>query len=427
MAINIKKVRVEIPATNIAVDFDVTSFGTPQAAIIVAGNTVSDDTDEDEFLFSYGFWDGTNIVNVSGWIEHNVDSAVPAKSRRSTSSSLAMHFQNDGGNIRTATVTATNTDGIELTFAGTTSQQGFVEVWLINGCNDAVAGSSTNSDTIGTPGVTVSGLGMTPKALFTAQAGNIDAAVGRHEIALGFAADNGSSIDQFGMLQVAHNGLSATGMIRTDCVSMNGANSFVYTRQEIKSMSSGQFVRWTENVQSGGTPSDNDLCYLALDFDEEVRVFNSTVPTTDVDWVPWSGGSFAPGAVIMIPTHHVALNTEENGGNATFLGMYIFDGDNEGQMSGTFQDKSSGLSDSSNRMSSSEIFVQYEAGGTPEFAAGADANTFSVSGEIRYDKDDPNWNNGVAAYYVGGIVFGAAGAGGGGAPLFVHHLKQMAG
>jgi hypothetical protein len=177
-------------------------------------------------------------------------------------------------------------------------------------------------------------------------------------------------------------------------------------------MSSGQFVRWTENVDSGGTPADSDLLYLALDFDEEARVFNTTSPTSAAaDWVPWSGGSFTPAAVMMIPTHMTALNTESNGSDGTMWGFYIFDGDNEGQMGCVFEDKSSGLSNTSNRMSSSEVFIQFETGAGPSFTAGADANTFAVSGEIRYDKDDADFSEGTSAWYVGGLVFGAADAG----------------
>lgn len=409
MAINIRIVRLQAPATNITQDYTITDFGTVQAVIIVAGTGGSDGTDVNDINLSFGFWDTSNVAHWVAYYEHGVAIATAESSSHQGSTNIVAVEDNITGIIRNATISAVS-NGIRLTWAGSDlTKRPYVIVTLINGLNGAQAGAATpNANDAGTDQETTSGI--TPKVIFAGQnRGNIgDGTFGWATSSFGFAYDTGSGIDQRAVAwNLLGGSASANQSASDDRIAINMGASQIDTEQEITAMASGSFTQTTRNVSGSGADS-SDLYYLALDFDEDAAVFSSQVTTATGDWTPLTGGSFTPSAVFMLPTFSATINDVETGNEAGFYGIYVADGTNEYQLGWNFQDAASPNSNTSSR-TDQKLWNSDDEAGAADFDAGSP--TFG-SGSITYADANVNHSVTAKASYVFGIAFAAAAAAG---------------
>lgn len=404
MAINIRAVRLQAPASNTTQDYTITSFGTVQAAIIIAG-TAGNVADTAPLRQSFGFWDTTNTV---GWFNHYADSEAiaTAATRSGQSNSNIVEMLTGGvGTERSATISAV-TDGIRLTWAGSdTSNQPYVIAILINGINGAQAGASTPNASDG--GTTVeTTTGITPKVVFCGQnRGNVaDADTVWATASFGFAYNNGSAIEQRSLAWNMPSG-SSTGnlIIDTNRAASNVMSAQIDTQQEITAMASGSFTQTTRNV-SGTGAEDSDLYYLALDFNEGADTFSDTVPIASGDYTIDSGASFTPTAGIILTSFATTADSLRTDNTSGHFGVWVGTASEKFQLGWSYEDGAATNSNTSGR-TDTRLYNADETGGT-DFVA----NNFTFgAGGMTWT--DANNTEGSQASYIVGILFAPASAG----------------
>ncbi len=422
MAINIKVVRLQAPATNTTQDYTVASNGAAQAVMVMSG-VAGDGSDANELMQSIGFWDTTNTVCYNTYAEHAASTAT-FDSNSGQSSSDIVQIRSSATDDRKATISAI-TDGIRLTWAGaTTSVRPWTIVILINGINGAQAGAATPHATdANTQQETTTGI--TPKVIFAGQnRSNVaDSRSANKAMSFGFAYDTGSGFDQkcFGWKNIEANN-QHYAYVWSDRISMNWGNTSIDTFQTITAMASGSFTQTTNNTAGA---ADSDLYYLALDFNEDAAIFQATTPTTAVDFVPLTGGSFTPASCILIPTFMTTLDTRSFINESGFMGIYVADGSN-GYQVGWCEEDATSTSNTSGR-SDDVLFNQDDVAGTPDFLSSTDGSLpVFASGSITFDKDDTGYSAGSQASYVLGIAF-AEGSGQSVVPILSHNYSRFTG
>ena len=405
MGISIRAVRLQAPSSNTTQDYAVSGFGDVDGIIVIAA-LAGLDADADHVRQSSGFWDTINYATWSQNQDHGEPIAT-ANVRKHHSTSNIVQLMDEGGDVRTATV-ATTTDGVTLTWAGTTSVQPYVLVILIGGTNGIAVGTVTPSSTdLGT--VNETGLGITPKVIFGGMNGLniIDSASGSNHHSFGFAYDNGATIDQHCQGRVLSTSAFVSGILESDRVAVDMDTPRVRASYEITAMASGQFTLKSYD-EAVSTPETSDFFYLAIDFNEEAAIFNAQFPTTSVDFVPYTGGSITPASTIMMPSFRRALDVRIVGLEPAHMGIYIADGTNEYQISTVSEDTPAVNTNCSGRTEES-LFGQGQGGGSPGYEA---SNPIFSAGSITFDSDEPGFNPSSNSEYVLGIAFEEAAAGG---------------
>ena len=402
MTINIRAIRLQAPASNTTQDYVIGSFGAVQAIIVFSGRS-GDGTDLDGISASIGFWDTSAVVTTSTHSEHGVLIAS-ARAGNGNDNIYVVEISDHSGVIDRRAIPSTITDGIRLTWSGADDTvRPWTVVILINGINGAKAGALTPGDTEGSS-ATETGMGITPKVIFGCMnRTNLgDGSIAHKVLSLGFAHDTGSGIDQkcFSWKRQADT-VADIARNATDRIAIDWSTSNVGSAQEITAMASGQFTSFTRDGSGAVT---SDLFYLALDFDEEAEIFQSQVPTTDVDFVPLSGASFTPTAAIMVPSFAATLDNTEGDESAGFMGLYVCTEGEEFGFGFCDEDFATTNSNSSSR-SDTKLIIQNDIAGL-ELTADTPVYT---PGTITFDK--ANVGEASAAFYVTGIAFG------GGAPV----------
>ncbi|MDX1487533.1 MAG: hypothetical protein R3268_04980 [Acidiferrobacterales bacterium] len=393
----IEPVRLQAPSTNTTQDYTFSGFGTPDACIVIAGLAGSG-SDVDEIYQSIGVYDGTNTRVGSASREHNA-AAASVNARSDVDSTNIVHMSNYTTDAQHRTATAAFiTDGVRLTWSGTTTFQPWVIVILIGAVTGAVVGELTPSSTLdGT--ATETGLGITPNLIFNIQnrlnVGDVNAA--RCALSFGYAYDNGATIDNH-CLSWQHRNLDNDGELAIDSTRVGVAPWGGATRtgaQEITSMGSGQFVSTTRD--NATNPADADMLYLAIETTANITVFSSTVPTTDVAWTPLSGGSFTPEGTIMLASRSTTKDADVENDSSGFFGVYVATESAEYAL-GWCNEDTVDPTNCSGR-TESQFFIQDDAAGTPDFTA--TSPSFS-SGQIQYSA--ANAGEATSAWQVLGIA-----------------------
>ena len=124
MSLNILDVRLQAPAANEGKDYVISGFGVVQAAIVLAG-IAGNGSDAADCNQSYGFWDTSNTVSASGLAEDNIPIATASAASHQSNSNIVEMLTTPAppATSRTATPAAA-TNGIALTWSGTTSDTG---------------------------------------------------------------------------------------------------------------------------------------------------------------------------------------------------------------------------------------------------------------------------------------------------------------
>ena len=312
--------------TNDPQNFEVSGFGTPEAAIILSSGTSSGSWNVDGVV-GMGFWDGTNMGYAGEGYDHGNDVGSSDSSRQSTSDAYVVWWNVKGtaNNIRRATVSGTATNGITLTWSGdNTGIRPYVTVILLKGLNGAQVGHRTaNTVDQGTTQTTTSGI--TPKLILFA--GRLSDLTGTTNgdaprVFFGFACDNGSTIDNYAIgcrNRIDFDPTDCNGTVRNDaCIFLDHSPTNWCT---VTTMTSGSF---TTTSDINGTVFASSHFYLALDFDENVQGWAAGTPTASgSDWRPYTA-SWTPQWAFMFPTGFENLNQDysNNEDGVEFTGIY---------------------------------------------------------------------------------------------------------
>lgn len=310
-----RQVTLQAPDTNTTQNYTVSGFGTPQAAIILYCSGGNQSWSNNANL-GMGFWDGTNSTCVTGgWEDNGSPGSFDSQHATSDSEVLWVIWNGTSINHRKATVSGTTTDGITLSFTGTSpaSVRPYVTVILLKGLNGVQCGFRVASKTVDATTQTTT-TGMTPKLVITAsrRSDTVDGSSSDFSVHWGFAAGTGAT-DQFVVGwrnkdtdPTDCNGQVKSGWCATSDLSTSGGMPAGF---EMTTMTSGSFTTTTR----GAVPGFSTHAYLALDFDESVAGWSSATPTTSTNWDPYAA-SFTPQWAFMFPTGFGALNTSYGGG-----------------------------------------------------------------------------------------------------------------
>lgn len=412
----VKQVTLQAPATNTTQDFTSSTFGTAQAAIIIASRSGNSGSWGADTSFSIGFWDGSvQQVMSAGW-DDGGNPGTAGDSNHMTNDAFCVRMSKDNTSIgeRDATVSGTVTDGIELTWTGTdTGVRPQVTVILINGINGAAAGFRTVTQTVDVATTTTCS-GVTPKLiLFAGRRSNTEDGSGTEPgIMYGYAADNGSTYDQ-GYVTCRNR----SGQDPTDCA---GSISNTYAmasdisfggvgtgRSEVTDMSAGSFDT-TLRINTATLGSHN---YLALDFDEDIIGFDAATPTASGDWDPFTS-SFTPQWVFMYPTSHAALDTGYGAGEDGQQGFGFYSVNADGEEDGHYATMEDGTTGAGNMIGDCKHDTDFECvtsvSGTPTERVDGNSPTFDASGIVYADA---NFNHNTTARQVIGFAVAEAAAG----------------
>jgi len=323
-----RQVTLQAPATNTTQNYTVSGFGTPEAAIILSSSGSSGSWTNNGML-GLGFWDGTN-QNVTGMGYTNGDTLDGGAGRQFWSPTDVVWYCVNGSstNVRQATVTNTVTDGIELTWSGTsTGVRPYVTVILFKNLNGAQTGFRTASDTdTGTTQTTTTGI--TPKLiLFAGRLSDVssEGSGSTPRTYFGFACDNGATIDNYSVgWRQRHdtNPTDMNGQVLSDaCIPFDvGTFGTVTNSCAVTAMTSGSF---TTTSTIGETVFASSHNYLALDFDESVVGFSAATPTSAGDFDPYTA-SFQPQWFFAFPTGFAATDTAYSDDQDGVEGHHIY-------------------------------------------------------------------------------------------------------
>ena len=311
----VRQVTLRAPDTNEAQNFTVSGFGTPQAAIIMSSWS-ADSTWQNGGNIGLGFWDGTN-QNVCGAGWQHGGTPGSSNSRHYSDAALCVWaiVVGSSSDERKAAITDTITDGIELTWTGSSpaNARPYVTVILMNGLNGVQTGHRTASKSINGETETATA-GITPKLILLSGRRSDTATGGSNSPGwwTGFACYNGSSINQgcVAWRNTDGNPTDCNGSVRNDyCITSDmSTGGLVNGPIEMTAMESGSFTTTTRV----NAPIVSSHFYLALDFDESVVGWDAETPTSSGDFDPYTA-SFTPQWAFMFPTGFASINTSYGG------------------------------------------------------------------------------------------------------------------
>jgi hypothetical protein len=339
MALDIKAVRAVCDTSQSTIDFTDTGFGTPKAALFVAGTGASDATAAAHNIMSIGAVDGTN-ERVAAW--HDEDAQVAADTRRrATNDECVMWVAHNGAIEGECNWNSWITDGVRLTVGDNPPANRYIHAILFGGSDitNVKVGDFTAS---ATEDATVDvDVGFTPDLVFffssmnpfdDSNGYNTKASIGwaindsgNPQIACGYRSKESEADprvhQRFDTNRIAVSGYYTVGGTDdrsyelTDWLS-NGTNGFeVTTREASKGL---------------------DIGYLAIKFSANVSmdVGNYTMPTSIGD-DPIAGVGFQPDVVFLLGSIITSTGSWVSG--ATH-GLSVVDGTDDYSFYGSGED-----------------------------------------------------------------------------------------
>jgi hypothetical protein len=417
VAIRVEVVSKVALGTNTTQDYESGTMGATQACIVVAAIAGSG-SDANHSQYSIGFWDGTTARSLGTTSEHGVVVASNPNSARYESANIVNILdETDNTAARSATISAApGGNGIRLTWAGTTSYLPRVQVLLINGLNSALYGTLTPNDTAdGT--ATESGMSMTPKVIFAMSNGRNsgDGVAGSAGLSFGWVVNDTGYPQRSMGLACGDNTVAVAHYQVTDASPDTGGfcmyttGSAINARFEVTSIAANTFeitTRYRGGATSGA--ANSDVFYLALDFDESAAAFSAVIPTTDVDWTPWTGGSFTPQAVVMLSGWNTIIDEASNyttsGTDTASFGIYMATDDDQYGLYTCLEDAAA-TSNTSGRGDTK--FVAQQNNATVDFDCTSPA---FGAGTVTFDNANYTSGSGSVSAYAFGLVIEAAGS-----------------
>jgi uncharacterized protein YejL (UPF0352 family) len=379
MGVSVKVVHQNASASSGNDDYTSTDFGTPKAALIFMGQGLVDGTAVAHGMGSIGFYDGTNVRNVSSFYTDAVGTSIT--DRYMNTSVFVNEATSNQGSDRTATVSFI-TDGIRLNWSGAGSTHE-VTVVLFTGSDLTAGVGSASLPSTGSADIDV---GFTPDVVFMmSTSGSASGWSTNAQIMFGCAVDDGSETQRAVTLYSAD----------ADFVSMS---SQIFTENSISSSIDETSISREHNVTafiSGATdgftvaqqgPNDYGVTsfYLALEFNGAVNFGLDTLFIDDTD----SGDKalvtgFTPQAYILAGANSSTKETLVQYSAASFGAS---DGTTSGSMSMADDDAAAAMICDS--VSDAKPIHMLEVGGASDvvadhkdFAAAGGGITFDVTTE----------------------------------------------
>lgn len=355
MTITTRAVRLPASASNTTQDFTVAGFGTPTAVMFLYSYGTTNDTDTDHALIGQGFYDGTNMACGYGHSLDNVISTSTTRVRNAVRNDAVVNYY-DGVAATTRSATAAFiTDGVRLTWTGTTSMQPYVTAILIKGASAAVGVLTSNAVLDGT--AAVSGLGFDPDLLFMFAPNNATVNTTNSQnmqFVTGVAAKGNIpptqkcvSYRDFGSGATTSIGI---GVFSAAASGFIGGSSFAArTEYQVTSFDTGGFTIKTAITAATARP----LAYLALGTGLDADVFSVSAPTSAGNWSP-TLSTATPEAVFMWTTALGAVDTIDTSGNgAEGIGFWYANSSSENFGAWVSNDDAVGTSDTKTQVTSS--------------------------------------------------------------------------
>ena len=404
MAFTVRQVTLAAPATDTTQDYTQSGFGTPDACIVIASKESTDATWGGDGILSIGFYDGTSQKCVTLG-QDNGATPNAGNQRVWERSAKVLDIRATGATDRTATA-ALITDGIRLTWADAGSSDIRATVIFMKGATAYHVGYDQPNATVDTS-TNHTTTGCNPNLIIGAStfgSGTEDSGTNSARHSIGFAWDNGATIEQ---MSTAHSWLN------TDPQDNNAytGNTYFLTIPntagqatpgvEITGMGTAQFTTVPRNAGAGG----GDFIWLAIQLAaEDVTTFAVAAPTAAGDFDPFTS-SWTPQWVFMLPTTANALDSAETGSQASVEGLGVYSVNKDGDENGHYIYSENGVTGASSlntgaKSESSLIGVTVSSSVVSESYDG-NSPTFDSSGIVYADA---NFNHATATNYILGFA-----------------------
>ena len=319
---------LQAPSASGAQNYTLGGFGTPTACIVMAtlGGQAAFAV---HGCISVGTYDGTNQQVVCAGIEDGT--AVTAMTARSDTQDADVVYLKYDNTLRRSASAAFITDGVELTWDGGGSRP-YVTVWMFKGATSVFA-DWNDPDVTQDVSKNIATTGCNPNLIIFAanRQANLDAGVTHAGMSMGFAYDNGASIENLcagwssqddDPTDTAGHMVDATG---NRCVMYCSAGGGKSPGIECTAMGTADFditTRDSSGVNIG-------FVYLALELEETVETFAVTTPTSTGDWDPFTA-SMTPQCMFMAGIPITVWNTNRGGSVGTeSICLYVANDDSE--------------------------------------------------------------------------------------------------
>jgi len=388
-----RQVTLQAAATNTTQDFTSSGFGTPDCAIIITSLGGTSGSWSGHAALSFGFYDGTN-QRCAGMGVQNGGTPGSSDSNVWKRSAEAVYTRYEGGTLQRNAAASFVTDGVRLTWTSGSARP-YVTVILLKGLTASLVGHGTPHATQDTS-TNITTTGVDPNVILFAgiSSATENTNFTQPRIGLGFAVDNGVSIDQGckGLRFLDSDATDGNSEVADNrcCAFTLSTGGSLLPSVECTAMGTDQFSITTRDAAGSG-----GFIYLALETTENVDGFSASTPTSAGDWDPFTV-SYEPEWVFMIPTAAEALNTAYGGSQAVVEGMGLYSANNSGDEDGhyiVFENGASGAGTtfSSSAHASEFIIADTNSGAQREIIDG-NSPTFDGSGIVYADA---NFNHGA--------------------------------
>lgn len=317
MALEIAVVKATTPTTNTTLDFTVSGFGTPVAAMFFLCWGDTDDTVREHNAYaSVGFTDGTNQRAI-GLTSRDAVSTSDTSRGYYTDRCIIQSAVTTGNAQRHGTFSSWVTDGVRLDWVTTFTAQMKIVCVLIKGCTadvgDFTAHATQNS------AQSVTGLSSDPEVVFAATIGSPSTGGTTHTIsAFGCANKNGGTIQQ-----------RCTRFASKDAVATMEVDTLFDTDAFTGQLHSGS-ISWSGDMTDMGTTSfecttrdggsgNDKVAYLALGDLDGVEVDLQTFDTATSTGAKKYTTSFQTAGLISAFIDNTSADTV-SGGDAICFG-----------------------------------------------------------------------------------------------------------
>jgi len=392
MSIEVAVVNGTTPTSTGTQSYEVSGFGTPQAAIIFVSESNTTNNPEVDVGFGIGLADGTRECFITNWANDNVGTTDTARHNNTTACAVLANSASTTHIV--ASFSAWSTNGITLNFTTVNTSAHYISVMLIKGCTnvrvDSAALSTTGTNTISTVGFKAnfglllstgnSGLTQTSNAICS------------------FGAFHNSSTDTItqGVAEfysVDAGGTDVSGvMTRNDAAIGQLFNGSQTWAGAIQNVSASGF-----DVNTGaGNPGGDYIFYLVADTGDTdgVKISIEDSPTATGTWSVTSPGFTSQGALMGLTTGS-AVNTVNDADPVAF-GVNMFDASNGACFACDVDDAAATTNTQSNYSSTNEIQLYNGSGGHTLLMEGA-FSSFNASG---YDFSFPTTVDGTARKWL---------------------------
>lgn len=345
------------PTTATTVDYEVTDFGTPQAAIVLVARSGSGDNPRGVAGVSIGFTDGTTDGVINSFL---MDAVGTTEVRRFSAATLVRIGGGSGTVPIAGAYSAWATDGLTINYTAASALQLFVTVILIKGCDNV----DVFAEQLTSTGVNnITSIGFKPNLVFFTSIGN--SSVGdATQLAYSFGAAHNDASDTVTQGQIAFSAVHNSGTEDASAVTRNDSCvGQMYAGTQNWKASAEDFDSSGFSLDTGADSPGNDYVFgLALDTGDPNGVDISIVDS------PTSTGTLDVNSIGLLPQLSLLGMTSCSTINTTVtadpmnMAVGIFDSTTE-TCTGIDVDDGAGTTDTQSNYDTKAVQV-YEFGGS---------------------------------------------------------------